>query len=586
MRRGLLISMIFAAACRGGSAESQPPPEPAPAALRPEPPPQERRPHADYPTPALAGTEELFLLEEPPRGPHVTDVKLPDRSPLKLTEYGYCELTQSRLVCSGAHPKTGTPSLHWNVGRTGDRVILAERTSPTNHILETLLFDWDPASGKLKRLTSFEEHGLIDWVRTFNPPGDRYLERSLTGANDLPGCGFMAIKAVPGRTETDCLQWNGNPMRDTNGVAATQYRFDPQAFTLERVRLGLDKKPIAGHDGVYRTIYQRDPAGRVTYELHLGIDGKPVISTSEGCSGHRQEYDDRGLEIRDTCLGQDGAPARAEEGVAVTTFEYNEDGCVVSRKSWDRDGKPTHVRGVYGTTIENDPMCNEISTTCVGADGQPVACGPGEPARYDHELDDKGRIVSIKHREPDGDPGRDPEYGAFELRKSWDPLGNVVEEGCWGASGEPIECDHTGFHSSKTFVDDAGRTRTVRYFAADGSPASNLGVAVRRYIYDNYDHISKIDGFDESGDSVEALGMSAQRRLYDSSHRLFALLLFDKNGKPAHYTGCFTGRDCPARDWHAVRIFRGDNGHTTKNEYFDADGQLIETMDCDTHRCW
>jgi len=585
MRFPALVLVFALAACRGAPAEVKTP-APEPATKTAEPATIEHRPHPDYPTAALAGTEELFLLEEPPRGPHVTDVKLPDRGQLKFGEHAYCELTQSRLVCTGARSKSGVPSLRWNVGRAGERVILAERVSPTNHVLETLLFDWDAPSGKLKRLTAFEEHGVIDWVRTFNPPGDKYMERSLTGANDLPGCGFIAVKQAPGRTDETCLQWNGSPMRDTDGVATTQIHYGPLGFTVERVRFGLDKKPVAGHDGVHRIVYQRDPAGRVLSELRLGLDGKPMLSTSEGCSGHRHEYDDRGLEIRDTCLGKDGGPARAEEGVAVTTFEHNEDGCVVARKSWDKDGKPTHVRGVYGVQIENDPTCNELSTTCVGAEAEPVPCGPGEPSRYDYELDDKGRIVSIKHREPDGDPGHDPEYGAYELRKGWDPLGNLVDESCWGPSGEPIECDHTGFHSEHIVVDDAGRTRTVRYFDVDGTAASNLGVAVRRYTYDNYDHISKIDGFDATGDSVEALGMAAQRRLYDSSHRLFALLLFDKNGKPARYGGCFTGRDCPARDWHAVRIFRGDNGHVTKNEYFDADGQLIETMDCDTHRCW
>ncbi len=585
MRRRPLILVLALVACRGGKPEIQAPPEPKPEAKIDPAPQAERRPDPDYPTAALAGTEELFLLEEPPRGPHVTDVKLPERGQLKFTEHAYCELTGSRLVCAAAKPKLPA-AMRWSVGRAGERVVLAERVSPTGHVLETLLFDWDAASGKLKRLTAFEEHGLIDWVRTFNPPGERYMERSLTGANDLPGCGFMSVKPSPGRTETDCLQWNGNPMRDTNGIAATQARFDAAGFVVERVRLGLDKKPAVGHDGVSKTLYTRDPLGRVLVELNVGLDGKPAISTSEGCAGHRQEYDDRGLEIRDTCLGKDGNPATADEGVAVTTMEYNEDGCVVVRRSWDRDGKPTHVRGVYGMQIEDDATCNELSTTCVGEDSQPVACGPGEPARYDMERDDKGRVVSIKHREPDGDPGRDPEYGAFELRKSWDPLGNLVEESCWGPSGEPIECDHTGFHSEKIVVDDAGRTRTVRYFDVDGNPSSNLGVAVRRYTYDNYDHISKIDGFDESGDVVEALGMASQKRLYDSSHRLFALLLFDRNGKPAHYSGCFTGRDCPTRDWHAVRIFRGDNGHVTKNEYFDADGKLIDTLDCDTHRCW
>jgi hypothetical protein len=252
----------------------------------------------------------------------------------------------------------------------------------------------------------------------------------------------------------------------------------------------------------------------------------------------------------------------------------------------DREGKPTHVRGVYGTRTQPDLWCEPLAVTCTGAAGEPVACGPEAPARTEAELDEKGRKVVVRHRGPDGDPGRDAEYGVFELRKTWDPLGNLVEESCWGASGEPIECDHTGFHSVRITIDDAGRTREVRYFDTEDRPTTNLGVALRRYSYDNYDHLREIHGFDADGDVLEALGMAVQRRLYDPGHRLFALLLFDRAGKPARYTGCFTGRDCPARDWHAVRIFRGANGRVIRNAYFDADGQLIENMDCDTRRCW
>jgi len=94
-----LLALLAIASCRDGKSAVQPPPQQPPPAgasaearaetRRAEP---ELRPHPDYPTPALAGTQELFLLEEPPRGPHVTDVKLPDRSQLKFTDHAYCEL--------------------------------------------------------------------------------------------------------------------------------------------------------------------------------------------------------------------------------------------------------------------------------------------------------------------------------------------------------------------------------------------------------------------------------------------------------------------------------------------------------------
>ena len=62
--------------------------------------------------------------------------------------------------------------------------------------------------------------------------------------------------------------------------------------------------------------------GRLPHTTTSGIDGKPVLSTSEGCSGHLHEYDERGLESRTTCLGRDGEAAKEEEGVAVTTMTW------------------------------------------------------------------------------------------------------------------------------------------------------------------------------------------------------------------------------------------------------------------------
>src|SRR5262249_27014583 len=253
----VLAGLLGTGGCKGSKAAEPKPVEPAPLVRTDL---GQRPPHPDYPTPAMAGTEELFLLEEPPRGPHVTDVKLPDRAAVRFVEHASCDVVVGRVVCSASRGKPG--AMRWNVGRSGDRVVLAEHVSPSGHVLESYLLDWDPG-GKLRRLTSFEEHGLVDWVRSFNPPGERYMERTLTGANNLAGCGFMAMTSSPMKIELQCLQWNGGPMRDTNGVSVTQIRFDALGFAAERLRLGLDHKPVAGHDGVHRTVYQRDAQGRV-----------------------------------------------------------------------------------------------------------------------------------------------------------------------------------------------------------------------------------------------------------------------------------------------------------------------------------
>jgi len=576
MRRWITLTVLGAAlGCQGGRA-ARPAPDAGPAV---DTRPKTRDP--DYPTPAMAGTDSLFLVEEPVRGPHVTSVTLPDRTGLKFTDYTYCELGAIRLACAG---KVREGQARWNVGRKNGDVVLAEEITPQGRVSQTLAFDYD-RNGKLTRIVSLEEHGLLDWARTFNPPGERYMERSLSGANQLLGCGAMAVKH-DGKTKTlECLQWNGSPMRDTNGAFATLVRSE-EGFVVEAQRLGANRKPQAGNDGVHRIVTQRDPAGRPLAQLFYDLGGKLVISSQLGCAGKRWEYDERGVTAREICLGPDGEPAGSEVGVAVTLITSDSDGCTIGKTYLDRDGRPTHVRGVHGVLLEVDRYCDERVKTCIDDEGRPTACGPEEPARYEYARDEKGRILSVKHREDDGQPGRDPEYGVFEVRKEYDALGNLVEETCWGASGEPTECDHTGYHAEKVTVDDAGRPREVRYFDSDGTATTNLGVAKRRYVYDNYDHLHQIDGFGADGDVVDSMGMATQRRLYDAGHHLFALILFDRSGQPAHYTGCFTGRDCPTRDWHAVRIVRGPNGRAIKNQFFDAGGQLIETIDCDSKRCW
>ncbi len=574
MRRWLTLAVLAALGCQGGRAEK-------PSADAEPPPARPKVRHPDYPTPAMAGTDALFLVEEPMRGPHVTSVTLPDRAALKWSEHAYCELGAVRLTCAG---KPREAQARWNVGRRGADVVLADELTPRGRVTRTIAFDYDK-SGKVTRIASLEGHGLLDWARTFNPPGERHMERSLSGANQLMGCGAMSLK-VDGKSRTlECLQWNGSPMRDTNGVSATLSKSD-DGFVMEMQRLGPGKKAAVGHDGVHRIVIQRDAVGRQVAQLYFDLAGKLVISSQVGCAGRRWEYDERGVMAREICLGPDGEPAAAEVGVAVTMITSDADGCTIGKTYLDRDGRPTHVRGVHGLLLDVDRFCDELTKTCIDDDGKPTACGPEEPAKYDYARDEKGRLLSQKHREEDGQPGRDPEYGVFEVRKDYDALGNLVEESCWGASGEATECDHTGYHAEKITVDDAGRTREVRYFDAEGAPTTNLGVAKRRYVYDNYDHLHQIDGFGPDGDVVESMGMATQRRLYDAGHRLFALILLDRSGQPAHYAGCFTGRDCPTRDWHAVRLVRGPNGRAITNQFFDAAGQLIDTVDCDTRRCW
>src|SRR5204862_876556 len=126
--------------------------------------------------------------------------------------------------------------------------------------------------------------------------------------------------------------------------------------------------------------------------------------------------------------------------------------------------------------------------------------------------------------------------------------------------------------------DDAGRPILQTFIDVRGLPTTNMGTAQRKTRFDNYDHPAESRSLDASGADTDSSGMTIRRNLWDATHRLFAIQLFDRDNKPARYTACYIGATCPAGAWHAVRINRRPNGTAQTNQFFDADGQLIDTI--------
>jgi hypothetical protein len=379
------------------------------------------------------------------------------------------------------------------------------------------------------------------------------------------------------------LQWNGEPMRDLHGVAATKYVRDARGYEVDESNLGLDGKPIAGNDGVYRTHHERDASGNTTVERYFGVDDKPVAST-KGCHGRRFERDARNLVVRITCVGADNKPSNDTTNAAFQEFTYDARGCQVGMRYHGAPG--TESPQDHGVDYVVDENCAATVHTCVNVKADRRACGTGEPARYDYKRDGAGNIISTKYFNVDGTPTKDPVYGGYEMAIEYDKLDNEISRACFDSAGKPMQCGTLGFHRHKSERDDAGHEVARTFLDEHGASALNLSAHTRKFRFDNYDHMYESTGYDIKGNVVEGLGMATRRDLYDSAHRLFGVVLLDRNGKPAHFTGCYAGSTCPKAGWHAVRIVRRADGDAQTNQFFDQAGQLIETADCKKVRCF
>jgi hypothetical protein len=542
----------------------------------------EKGPHPEYPTAAAAGTDKIFFIEEPDRGPPApATYKLPPRDSLAWTTSPYCEVDALNVLCT----KGTAPSvMKWRVGRAKN-VTIAEKLRG-DRVTETWVLQTNDA-GVPKQRVHLDEYGKVDSALLFTQPG-RFTGRLRDGGNDLPGCGMQAYVQDKQKriAELSCLQWLGDPMRDTSGVAVRKYTYGADGLVATETRFGLDGAPVADTEGVHKKVYTRDALGRMTLEENFDVGGQPVVDTS-GCAKTKWAYSAAGTPRQSWCLDAAGAWTVDGEGVATRSYLYDAAGCWRQTRHVDNGGRrAVDHDGLYGYDYEVDEHCATTSETCIGPKDTAVACGPGKAAKTLNTIDARGFATSVKHFKPDGSSTTDGSYHVHELRYVYDDAGHATDMKCFDEDGNATQCSSTGFHGWHKTFDDAGRETVQTFYDERGAPATNLGVAQRKFRYDNYDHEFESRSLDADGNVIESYGMAIRRTLWDSTHRMFAIQLLDAKGNPASYTACYTGATCPTKAWHAVRIHRRPNGRVSANQFFDADGQWLQTIDCAEKPCF
>ena len=583
--RAVWLALFACAACKGEKKEEQAAPRPLPRespAVAPEPdrPSRgglpEKGPHPDYPTAAAAGTDKIFFLEEPDRGPKPPlSYQVP--TDLAWTRAPYCEIYEHTFAC-------GAGTGDWYIGKKKGVTVVEERRGAVVDDRTVFLF---AADGAITQRLTVEQDGRVLDALLFTQPG-RYTGRTRGGGNALEGCGMYAYAQDQKQraVEYRCLQWLGDPMRDTSGVAITKYVFDERGFSREWTNHGVDGAPVDDTSGVHRVVQTRDAAGRVILRQRFAASGARVVS-SGGCSGAKYEYDARGRTLRSTCIDVADAATGDHDGVAQTTYRYDAAGCEIARRFFDAKGvRAANTYGVHGRDFTVNARCESLTDTCLDTRERPRACRPGAASRTSYQRDERGNITSSKHFDPRGAASTDGAYGVHELRWTHDDAGHATEMRCFDDAGTAVECSNTGFHGWRDEFDDAGRLVSQRFIDTSGGVATNMGIFQRTFRYDNYDHEVESRSLDRDGKLMEVHGMAIRRNLWDATHRLFAVQLYGLDDKPASYRACYVGATCPKEPWHAVRLHRRADGRVLTNQFFDADGQPIATIDCLESPCF
>jgi hypothetical protein len=538
-------------------------------------------PDPQFPTARAAGSEGIFALEEPERGPLLTTYALPDTTASKPTWHGECEIDYHGVECAPTAVKNGRL---WRVFRMAKAAVYESVSGERQRVVVEL-----DGEGRATRMISIGSDGRVEWSRSYSKQGTRYTARWRSGANHLSGCGAMSLEIDDkGRaTSATCLQWLGEPMRDQHGVVTTKVTRDKNGLVSKMEYFDKDGQPSSRHDGVHRVEIERNAKGQDVAVASFDADAKPVRDAATGCARQSTTYGVTGQVAAQRCLDGDGALSVGPEGYATAKHRRDSRGCEIETSFQGVDGKPMQSRfSAFGVQRKVDELCRAEKETCLNATRRPATCSNEKHATVEYQRDAAGNVTARRYRDAGGAPSGDPEYGVFEVRQTHDERGRTVSQSCFDASGGAVECANTGLHAAVHKHDDAGRVVSITYRGADGKPTSNLGTFEARVIYDNYDHAVEQQSLDALGEPVESLGSSLRRQIYDDGHRLFAVTLFQNDGEPASYRGCFTSVQCPPRPWHAVRVVRSASGAVTQNLFFDAKKQLIDTIECTSSKCF
>ncbi len=544
--------------------------------------PSQWAPHPSYPTPEAAGTQAVYLLEEPERGPLVTEA--PEAKPeLEWSDESYCEVLWGGVACAGIESSDRGNDRFRRGHATGYERVERWIGSSRQEAWATTF----GAGGRPLQMLAFDEHGEILWARSYHENTNVVTARAPNGANILEGCGFLRLSWEDRQVkQVTCEQWGGGPMANRSAVVTSVFEHDPAGFLVEERYLDSKDHPVESSDRVHRETVRRDRFGRVTGRFRFAIDGSPVSSLADGCHSEEFLWDEMGRVVEWRCFDREGNRHAGRGPVAARRYEHDAGGCLVAMTGWGADGEPVEEGlGLHRMEWEIAKPCIRSSVVCRSRSGDEVGCAPGEPPRTEWTRDERGRVVSARHF-ASGLPAGDAEYGVFEVRSTWDDRGNVIEIACFDPREAPVDCGRTGFHARISTFDDAGREIETRFRATDGGVGRNHGTVRRIYIYDAYDHQVESHDFDAAGDPIALLGASRREDLWTHGHRLFAVRLWAPNGIPARFDGCYSGHRCPTVPWHAVRVERTETGAVQENLFFDHQGQLIGTFPCLRSQCF
>jgi len=341
--------------------------------------------------------------------------------------------------------------------------------------------------------------------------------------------------------------------------------------------------------------YERDARGFLMSSRVFGADGSPITPFG-GAHEVRYERDARGFERKGCFFDETGKPYENAFHTHCYTYQYDDFGNDIDRRSWDSKNQPTTEGGGSAHLVrEVDRYGNVTSTHSTRLDGTGISSFRPYCATVVNHFDEFGFRIGWECLDGRNQPWHFRE-GLAIGRSTPDMRGHTREVRYFDGQGRPFDAD-PGFARYELSRDERGRVIERRWFRANGMPGQKDGPAVERYTFDERDLEVKRAYFDASDKPSSYRGCVEVDSEYDSFRQRIRRTCLDAAGKPTRaksgvainrYTydtrgylledASFDEREQPANDEGGIArsVYHHDSlGLFHGTDFFAADGSKV-----------
>ena len=385
------------------------------------------------------------------------------------------------------------------------------------------------------------------------------------------------------------LQKRSSPRKkDEKRYSVERYSYDSWGNLISIRNYDDDGNPRYD-EGIFEEKYDYDDFGNVVKTAKFDANKELICPTGSSIAYTLMDYNynEKGVEIKESFYGKDGEPVTAErQDWFAQSKKYDDKGRLVKTKYWDKDGKPFGM----GTTdvseerYEYDIDGHRISESFFDANGNLTEKDGYISEHYasvKYEYDDKGNRIKEAYFDAQN-------VRIVEKINEYDKWGNLAKISAYDKDGHLADQtkDMPGYAVETYVNDEFGNTIKESYYDAKGALTKGpWGYAVVTYGYDQYGFISKLCIYDENqkekpfdddactyyekdekGNTIKRRERFSEERMkYDEKGNLIEKKYFDANGNSV----------ISADGYATVTREYDEKGNLIEEKYFDTNGNPV-----------